>query len=114
VFFSAVFFNYICIVSTCVVIFYTTKKFFNDSLLSFLAGLLYLLGFGTIFYEMMPITDALSVLLFSVVLLNYLTKSYFILVPFLLLVLQREYIFMAVGLIALVDYIRIRDIYFLY
>lgn len=113
VFFNAVFFNFICVVSTCTVIYFTIRKFFTNILLSFTSGLIYLLGFGTIFYELMPITDAFSILAFSVVYYYYLSKKYLIIVPLIILILQREYIFLALGLITLMDYWKYRDKYFL-
>ena len=114
VYFSAVFFNMLCVVSTCSVIYISVKKFFKDVLLSFTAGLIYLLGFGTIFYELMPLTDALSVFLFSLVLFNYLSKSYLIIIPLLLLIIQREYIFLALGLICVLDLWKLKEKYYLH
>ena len=114
VFFNAVFFNMLCVVSTCVVIYLTIHKYFKDILLSFTAGLVYLLGFGTLFYELMPITDALSILLFAIILFGYFSKSYFIIIPLLLLIFQREYIFLALGLISFLDYWKYREKYYLY
>jgi hypothetical protein len=113
VFFCAVLFNYICIVTTCTVIFYTIKQSNNNVLLSFIGAVLYLLGFGTLFYEMMPITDALSVLLFAWLFKLYIVKSRWILAPLVLLVFQREYIFLALGLIAFIDYLKDRERYYL-
>src|SRR5436190_6574260 len=78
VFFDAIFFNYLCIVLTCTVIFYTGLKYLKDSLLSFTAGLVYLLGFGTLFYEFMPITDASSVLCFALIFHGYMSKKYWV------------------------------------
>lgn len=113
VYFNSVLFNYLSVIATCTVIYYTIKKFFaNNVLLSFVAGIFYLLGFGTIFYEIMPITDAFSVFLFSAVLFAYLSKSYTIIPLLLPLIFQREYIFMALGLIALVDYFKYRERYY--
>lgn len=113
VFFSAVLFNYLCVVSTCVVIYYMIKDQLKNVLLSFIGGLLYLLGFGTLFYELMPITDALSVLLFALAFFYYLKRSYWILVPLLLLIFQREYIFLALGLVTLMDYWKFRAKYYM-
>ena len=114
VFFDAIFFNYLCIVSTCTVIFYTTLKYLKDWLLSFSAGLVYLLGFGTLFYEFMPLTDALSVLLFALVLYAYMSRKYWVLALLALLIIQREYIFMALGLICVLDYWKFRKKYYLH
>ncbi len=112
VFFNAVFFNYLCVVATCMVIFKTCLTYFKDHLLAFIGGLIYLLGFGTLFYELMPITDALSVLLFSILLMGYLSQRYWIVLPLFLLILQREYIFLALGLITLMDFYKFRIKYY--
>lgn len=114
VFFNAVFFNFICIITTCAVLFTTVKKHFNNNLLAFASGLVYLLGFGTLFYEFMPITDALSILIFAVALYYYLTKSYLIILPLLALILQREYVFLALGLISVLDLWKFREKYYLH
>jgi hypothetical protein len=109
VFFNAVLFNYLCITATCSVLFYLFKKQGQSTLLSFSGGALYLLGFGTLFFEFMPITDAFSVLFFTIILYLYLTKNYLIILPLLLMIIQREYIFMALGLLALLDYWKLRE-----
>ena len=114
VFFNAVFFNYLCVVTTCTVLFFTIKKHFSDLLLSFTSGLIYLFGFGTLFYELMPITDAFSILVFSLVFYHYLNKSYLIILPLIVLILQREYIFLALGLIALMDLWKTKEKYYLH
>lgn len=114
VFFNAIFFNYICITTTCVVIYNTINKYFRNPLLSFIAGLIYLLGFGTLFYEFMPITDALSILLFAIILYLYLEKSYWLIVPLLLLVMQREYVFLALGLMTVLDFWKFKFKFYLH
>lgn len=105
VFFCAVFFNYLCVAGTCVQIFYTLKKYIGDIPQAFCASLLYLLGFGTIFYEVMPLTDAFSVLLFAITFHFYLDRNYLSFIPLIIFVLQREYVFLALGLVALMDYL---------
>lgn len=113
VFFSAIFFNYLCVASTCVVLYQLLNKHFGNNLLAFIGGLIYLFGFGTLFYELMPITDALSILIFAIVLYYYLQKSMWIIAPLLLLIIQREYIFLAFGLISFVDYFKFKTTYYL-
>ncbi len=113
IFFCAVFFNYLCVAATSSVIYFTAKKHFKDIYLAIIAGILYLLGFGTLFFVLMPITDALSILLFALVLHGYLSKNYRIFAPLILLIFQREYIFLALGLIAVIDYWKVREKYFL-
>jgi hypothetical protein len=114
VFFNAVLFNYLCITATCSMLFLLLKKYNYNSLLAFSGGALYLLGFGTLFFEFMPITDAFSVLFFTIILYLYLTKNYLVFFPLLLMIIQREYIFMALGLIALLDYWKLREKFYLH
>jgi hypothetical protein len=113
IYFNAVFFNYLSVVATCVMIYHLARQRNQTILMSFLAGILYLLGFGTIFYQLMPLADAFSVLLLTIILWYYHKKSYLILVPLVILILQREYIFLALGLITLMDYIKYKDRYYL-
>lgn len=114
VFFNAVLLNYVWIITTCVVICQTVQKYLHQPLISFFSGLLYLLGFGTLFYEMMPITDALSVLLFAIIFRLYLAQSYLIIGPLVLLILQREYVFLALGLITVLDFLKLKSNYYLH
>jgi hypothetical protein len=114
VFFNAIFFNYLCITSTSVVLYYTIIKHLKSTMLAFISGLIYLLGFGTLFYEFMPITDALSILLFAIILYAYLEKSYWLIFPLLLLVMQREYVFLALGLVSLLDFWKYKLKYYLH
>ena len=114
IYFNAVFFNFLSVVATCVMIYHLARQRSQSPLFSFLAGLLYLLGFGTIFFQLMPLADAFSVLLLTFLLWHYHQKSYWIALPLLILILQREYIFLAFGLIAFVDYLKYRQKYYLH
>lgn len=114
VFFCAVFFNYLCVVSTCVVLFQTIKTHLNNVYMALFAGVAYLLGFGTLFFVMMPITDAFSIFIFSIIFYQYLKKNYWALVFLVLIILQREYYFLALGLYALCDFWKTKDKYYLY
>jgi hypothetical protein len=114
VFFNAILFNFLCVIATCVSIHTIVKRHFKDDLFAFLTGLVYLLGFGTIFFELMPITDALSVFIFSVTYDLYLSRRHLIILPLLFLIFQREYIFLALGLISLIDWLKFRVRYFMH
>jgi hypothetical protein len=105
-FFNGVFFNYICIVCTSLSIYIVFQKLDLSKILSFLCGISFLLGFGTIFYLMMPGVDALSVLMFTWVVYFYQKKSYWIVGLFALLIFQREYYFLVFMIIALFDFIK--------
>jgi hypothetical protein len=112
VYFNALLFNYLSVVATSTAIFLLVRRFFNENVMAFLAGLVYILGFGTIFYELMPCTDAFSVLLFSIALILYNQRSKWILAILLISVLQREYIPLAFWLIATVDLFKTRTRYY--
>jgi hypothetical protein len=114
IFFCAIFFNYLCVVTTCVAIYKLLSGTVTNGWIAFVGGIVYLLGFGTLFYELMPITDALSILLFAIVLLYYKDKKLLVIVPLLLLIIQREYIFLALGLVALLDLWKFRNRYYLH
>jgi len=113
VFFNAILFNFICVVSTCLILFRTSLLHFKNKLLAFSAGVLYLLGFGTLFYELMPITDAFSILVFAIIYHLYLLKDYRILIPLIVLIFQREYVFLALGLVCLCDWLKYKHKYYL-
>lgn len=105
-FFSNVFFNFICVTLTSFSLFLTFTKLGFSRVISFLSGVLFLLGFGTIFFMMMPGVDSLSVLLFTWLLFFYLKRSYWVLPFFVLLILQREYFFLLFIVLAFLDYFR--------
>lgn len=105
-FFSNVLYNFVCIVLICFSLFKVFCNLGFSQLLSFLMGVLFLLGFGTVFYTMMPGVDALSILFFTWMLYFYLKRSYGILPFLVLLIFQREYYFLVFMLMAPVDYFR--------
>jgi hypothetical protein len=113
VFFCSVFFNYLCVTTTCVVIFRMLRRYFSF-LISISGGLIFLLGFGTLFFDLMPITDGCSVLLFALIYSGYRQKKGWVFPLLPILVFQREYILLAVGTLALMDFIRNHDRYFLW
>jgi hypothetical protein len=113
IFFSAVFFNYLCVCLSSVIIYATVRSEKSTALVAFAAGLLYLLNFGTLFFHLMPITDAFSVTIFAAMFMLYLRKSWWIILLCLAVVIQREYILLAFVLISFVDYLRKRNPYFL-
>lgn len=112
VFFSAVFFNYLTVAATATVIYFTTLKYFNQISLSIISGALYLLGSGILFFELMPCTDAFSVLLFALLIHAYRARSFWIYPGLLASVFQREYILLAFILIAGMDYLAERRSFF--
>ncbi|HEY1047257.1 MAG TPA: hypothetical protein VGF79_12505 [Bacteroidia bacterium] len=113
-FFNNIFFNFICISLTCFSLFKIFVKLKFNVLVSFMAGLFYLLGFGTMFYLMMPGPDSLSVLIFTWIVYHYINKSYWTIPLFALLILQREYFFLSFMVISIWDYLKFRNKYHLH
>lgn len=114
VFFNAVFFNYLCVVATCVVVYHILLTTVGNNFYSFCGGCLYLLGYGTLFFSLKPLSDACGVLLMALTFYFYLRKDYWIFLVLLLSVLQREYIFIVCGIIACIDLYFSRNRYFLH
>ena len=114
IYFNAVFLNYLWVVLTCMMIYHLARNRDQSILLSLFMGTLYLLGFGTIFFELMPLADALAVFLFTIFLWYYNRKSTLVVIPLLLLVFQREYLLLAIGLFTFLDFMKAKDRYSLY
>lgn len=112
VYFNALFVNYLAVVATSSTLFLITWQHRASILLAFTSGLVYILGFGTIFYELMPCTDAFSTLLFTVLMYFYLKKSKFVFALIVMLIFQREYILMALALITFIDLVVTRNKYY--
>ncbi|MBL7838215.1 MAG: hypothetical protein JNM67_11920 [Bacteroidetes bacterium] len=112
-FFNNVFLNFFCIALTGFSLFKIFVKLGFNPLMAFLSGVIYLLGFGTIFYLMMPGPDALSVLIFTWVVYFYIRKSNWIIPLFVALILQREYFFLSFMVIAFMDWWKLKDNYYI-
>jgi hypothetical protein len=101
VYFSALLFNFICVIGTCVVIYRLVEKHLQGTpLFSFLSGTLFLFGFGTMTFLLSALSDALAVFLLAVIFHYFLQRSrwqYFFL---FVSIFQREYIFFVFGLLA--------------
>ncbi len=107
-FFANVFYNFICVSLTSHSLYLAFTKLNFSKFNSFLAGLVFLLGFGTIFYLMMPGVDSISLLIFTWILFFYLKRNYWIIPLLLILVFQREYYFLFFMLVALMDFFRFK------
>jgi hypothetical protein len=105
IYFNAIFFNYLSFLASCLVIYKTVARSLNNTILAFSSGVLYALGFGTLFFNLNGLTESFSLLLAAVMFYYYLNKSHLILIPIILAVFQREYLFFVFGLIALMDYL---------
>lgn len=104
VFFNAIFFNYICVVLTCMLLYRLVLQHSENKLYSFLAGCTYLLGFGTLFFSLKPLTESCGVLLLAITFYYYIKRSYWIFILLPIALFQREYIFIVFGIISLVDF----------
>lgn len=113
VFFNAVLFNFLCVWMTCLVIYKTILHFFSNRLYAFLGGVIYLLGFGTLFFSLKPLSEACGILLMALAYYCYLRKSAWLYFFLLLSVFQREYLFFVMVIIAAVDFYRLRNKYHL-
>lgn len=113
VYFNAILFNYLCVVLTSTGIYGILFSELKNRALAFTGGLLYLLGFGTIFYELTPCTDAFSTVLFLATWHVYRRKSPWIYVLLLAAIFQREYILMVMALLPLLEYARSKQKYLL-
>ena len=111
-FFNALFFNYLCVLLSAFVVFQTAKARLNNGLLAFIGSLVFLLGFGTIFFLLKPANDACGVLLIAIGFHFYLRRSAWVYPILLLCVFQREYALMVFGMLAAVDYFFERHRYF--
>ena len=110
-YFNNLFFNFFCIALTSYSICISFIKLGISKWLSFMSGMLYLLGFGTLFYLMMPGPDAFSVLVFTWLLYFYLQKHVAVVPFFLILILQREYYFLVFMIVAIMDFILRKTIF---
>lgn len=113
VFFNAVFFNYLCVILTCFIIYKTVSRIAGNPFFAFLAGSLYLLGFGTIFFALKPISESCGILLLAWAFYLYLKRSNWIYAVFLLALFQREYLFISFAVLSLYDYIILKEKYLL-
>ena len=113
VFFNAMLFNYFCVILTCFVIYKTVNLFAHNKLFSFIAACFYLLGFGTLFFTLKPMSESCGILLLSFAFYAYIEKKQMIYVVFLLAIFQREYIFIVFGIYSFIDYLYHREKYML-
>ena len=104
IFFNAILFNYICVLLTCLVICRTVLRISSNKLYAFFAGCVYLFGFGTLFFSLKPISEACGILLLAIAFYYYLKRSYWIYVLLCFSLFQREYIFFAFAIIAMIDF----------
>jgi disulfide bond formation protein DsbB len=112
-FFNALLFNYLCVVATAWVLFMTARRQGLSNLHSLGGSLVFLLGFGTIFFLLKPANDACGVLLIAGGFYYYLQRSYLTILFLSLCVLQREYALLVFGVTAVIDYFFDRNRFYL-
>jgi hypothetical protein len=113
-FFNALLFNYLCVLVSAFVIYRTARTSLDNALLAFIGSLVFLLGFGTVFFLLKPANDACGVLLIAIGYHYYLRKSVWVYPILLLCVFQREYALMVFGMLAAVNYFFERHRYFIW
>ncbi|HTA62095.1 MAG TPA: hypothetical protein VK835_06555, partial [Bacteroidia bacterium] len=104
IFFNALLVSYLAVVFTAFTVYLTCYNYFKNKLFGFLFGLFYLLGGGTVVFCINPATDAFSVLLLALIFKSYIEKNKWIYLLLLLAIFQREYIFMVISLVAIIDF----------
>jgi len=104
IYFCAVFCNWLCVALTASLIYRIIWRELKDRVYAFIGGLFYLLGFGTFFYCMMPLTEAFSILLFVIFLWFYRKQSLLAILPLILLIFQREYLLVVVATLSALDF----------
>lgn len=114
VFFNAIFFNYLCIVFTCLIIYRTVNEFCQNKFYSFIAACVYLLGFGTLFFSLKPASESCGILLLSLTFNFYLKKNYWAFFFLFISLFQREYIYFVFGIISVIDFYFNRKRYYIY
>jgi hypothetical protein len=110
-FFNALLFNYLCVLMTAWVIYRTARFTGLTALHSFIGSLVFVSGFGTIFFLLKPANDACGVLLIALGFHFYLQRSKWIFLILAMCILQREYALMVFGMVAAVDWLFDRNRY---
>lgn len=102
VFFNALIVNCISAVLTCVLIFKIVIEKSEDYLLSFFAGSIYLLQYGTLFWGANGLVDTFSALLFTICFYLFINKSYYLILFLIISIFQRDIILIAMSSIAFI------------
>ena len=140
VWFSAVFFNYLILAATALLIFLCYRSSFHQNnqkstVYGLMAALLFYFGYGILFFDLMPITEAFSVFLFSLALYLLKHRSKFIWLTLPFIIFQREFLlvllmiyvilevkrfkirftglFVIISILLLAFYVLLRNYYFL-
>lgn len=105
VFFNVLLFNYLALIATVFFVYKLIKYRTGDKFYSFAFGLFYFFSFGTLFFTISPLTDALSGLLVVWCFYNYIKESNLIIIPLFSCIFQREYVLLIFILIPLIKII---------
>ncbi|MCX8081224.1 MAG: hypothetical protein N3F09_08315 [Bacteroidia bacterium] len=109
VFFSSIAVNYLFFVGTLVVVMKLIEPIITNTFTAFLTTLIYGYSFATLFYTLNTLTESASVFMFALAFYYYLKRNFRILLILFVAVFQREYILMAFGLIALYDFVALKE-----
>jgi hypothetical protein len=99
-YFTALLVNYIFIIINAWLIFVYIKKYGLNEVWSFAGGLMFLYSSSTLFFYLNPLTEAFSAILATLVFISIQRKNFYFIIPLLLAILQREYLFFMFGLFA--------------
>ena len=140
VWFSAIFFNYLILAATALILFLCYRSSFHQNnqkstVYGLMAALLFYFGYGILFFDLMPITEAFSVFLISLALYLLQHRSKFIWLTLPFIIFQREYLlvllmiyvimeikrfkirftglFVIISILLLAFYVLLRNYYFL-
>lgn len=105
VFFNAILVNWLAVLITCFLIFrhlFTTSS--CSILLPLLMSIFYLFSFGTILFCISPNTDGFSIMLITICFLMFKEQSNLVLLFYPLLLFQREFAFIILGILSLYYY----------
>jgi hypothetical protein len=99
-YFTALLVNYIFILINAWLIFVYIKKYGLNEVWSFAGGLMFLYSSSTLFFYLNPLTEAFSALLATLIFISIQRKNFYFIIPLLIAILQREYLFFMFGLFA--------------
>lgn len=109
IYLAAILASYLAAVLTCWMIFQIVFQRTKNGLASIIAGLLYLVQYGTIFWGTGGMIDTFSILMFTVAFSFYEKKSYWLFLVLALSILQREIILIAFGVLAFINFFIDKD-----
>ena len=114
IFFNAIFVNWLSVVITLFLLFRSAYMQSKTFWFAFAMILIFLTGFGTLFFLSNPTSDGFSVLLITITYILYKQKNILIYLLYVLLLFQREFAFIIFGILAFIDFIYSKEKFYLY